>query len=256
MKFRPRIIGFMCNWSLPADVGVPSTVRIHGYPRIRIVQVMCLGRIDPVIIIETFAKGADGVLLVGCQPPDCHHINGNLHAERVVKMMKRLIALTGLEPERIAIRWYSSQDKKGFSGFVREFSETIGELGPSPVESERPESELWLNISAARNVASDFRLRAFLGRAKELTESINVYGKSISPEEFDRLINDVVESEFIRHKIVLSTNKPLSVGELAKTLSMKPDVVFRHILNMRRKGMITLDRVQGTTPLYKASEVP
>ena len=254
MKFRPKIIGFICNWSLPAELGIPSTGRIHGYPRIRIVRVMCLGRIDPAIMVKTFAKGADGVLVVGCRPPDCHYVNGNLHAERVVKMVKRLIALTGLEPERIAIRWYSSQEKKDFSDYVREFSESVAELGPSPFESEKPESELWINIVAARDAASDFRLRALLGREKELTNGANVYGKKTSLEEFDRLLRNVVESEIIRHRIILSANKSLSVKSLANTLNMKPSVVFRHILSMRRKGMIALDRIQGTTPLYKASE--
>jgi NADH-quinone oxidoreductase subunit E len=255
MKFRPKIIGFICNWSLPAEIGAPSTFRIHGYPRIRIVRVMCLGRIDPVILVETFAKGADGVFIAGCHPPDCHYVEGNLHAERVVKMLKRLIALTGLEPERIAIRWYSPQEKEGFGNCVKEFSESIGKLGPSPLESEKPESELWLSLFAAKNAASDSRLRTLLGREKELTDSVNAYGKRISPEEFDNLLGDVVEAEFIRHRIVLSTKKPLSVKELANTLNMKPSVVLRHILNLRRKGIIALDRVQGTTPLYKASEV-
>lgn len=254
MKFRPKIIGFTCSWSLPAELRTPSTGRIRGYPRIRIVRVMCLGRIDPTIMVETFARGADGVLVIGCRPPDCHYVDGNLHAERVVKMTKKLIALTGLEPERMAIRWFSPQEKKEFSDHVREFSESVAELGPSPLESEQPGSELWINIAAARDAASGFRLRALLGRERGLANGANIYGKKTSVEEFDRLFGDVVEAEFIRHKIILSTNKSLSVKELASALNMKPSVVFRHILNMRRKGMIALDHIQGTTPLYKASE--
>ena len=85
---------------------------------------------------------------------------------------------------------------------------------------------------------------------------MNAYGERIPPEEFNALLDEVVEAEFIRHKILLlAKKKPSSVKEIAKILNMKPAVVLRHILNMRRKGMIALDSVEGTTPLYKDVEV-
>jgi predicted transcriptional regulator len=117
-------------------------------------------------------------------------------------------------------------------------------------------STLLVNVLAAKNAASDFRLRVLLGREKELTEGVNVYGEKLSAEEFDALLDEIVAEEFVRHKIhVLTKTQPLSVKALAEALEMKTANVLRHIVNMRRKNMITIDHVEGTTPLYRALEV-
>ncbi|MEM3673126.1 MAG: hydrogenase iron-sulfur subunit [Candidatus Bathyarchaeia archaeon] len=243
----PKIVCFMCNWTYcQEELHVPSNVNV--------VRVACVGRIDPVIVLETFAKGANGVMLVGCKPPDCHFVDGNLQAERAVKMLKKLMALTGLEPERLKLFWSSPLEEISFSYLAREFSEDIWKLGASPLKE--PKSKISENILAAKNAASDFRLRVLLGREEELTNFLNAYGEKIPQEEFDALLDEIVTAEFIRHKIhLLTKDKPLSVKALAENLGIKPAAVLRHITNMRRKGMIALDRVEGTTPLYKALEV-
>jgi len=243
----PKIVCFMCNWTYcQEELHVPSNVNV--------VRVVCVGRIDPVIVLETFANGADGIMLVGCKPPDCHFVDGNLQAERSVKILKKLMALTGLEPERLKLFWSSPLEEISFGYLAREFSEDIWKLGASPLKE--PESKISENILAAKNAASNFRLRVLLGREEELTEFTNAYGEKISQEEFDALLDEIVTAEFIRHKIhLLTKTKPLSVKALAEKLGIKPAAVLRHITNMRRKGMIALDRVEGTTPLYKALEV-
>ncbi len=256
MMYSPKIIGFICNWSLPTGVGIESTSRIHGYPKIRIVRVMCVGRIDPAIVLETFSKGADGVLIVGCHPPDCHYVEGNLQAERRIKMLKKLISLTGLEPERLRLDWAYASEIERFAKIINDFRNQVTALGPSPLAGERPDTNMLLNVKAAKAAAEDFRLRVLVGRERELTEDENVYGEKISQEEFDALLREIVEAEFIRYKIhLLTREKPMSVREIAASINMKPALVLRHIVNMRSKGMITLDHVERTTPLYKALEV-
>jgi F420-non-reducing hydrogenase iron-sulfur subunit len=256
MTFRPKIVGFVCNWSLPPEVKITSTSEIHGYPKIHIIRVMCVGRIDPVIMLETFAKGADGVLVVGCQPPDCHYVEGNLQAEQKVKIVKKLVSLTGLKPDRLRLDWSNSTDAGNFARIVDDFRNQVIKLGQSPLTSENPNEKVLLNVLAAKNAAADFRLRVLVGREKELTEDVNVYGEKISQEDFDDLLGEIVREEFIRHKIhLLTKQKPLSVKQLAAVIDMNPISVLRHIVDMRRKGMITLDSVKETTPLYKALEV-
>ena len=256
MMFRPKIIGFICNWSLPTGVEIARSSTIHGYPKIRIVRVMCVGRIDPAIVLETFAKGADGVLVIGCPPPDCHYIEGNLQAERQIKMLKNLMSLTGLEPERLRLDWAYASEIERFAKIINDFRNQVTVLGPSPLAGERPDTDILLNIKAANAAAEDFRLRVLVGRERELTEKENVYGEKISQEEFDVLLHEITKAEFIRHKIhLLTKKKPMSVKEIATITDMKPALVLRHIVNMRRKGMITLDHVDRTTPLYKALEV-
>jgi hypothetical protein len=209
---------------------------------------------DPVLILEMFEKGVDAVMLAGCKPPDCHYVEGNVQAERTVKMLKKLIALTSLEPERIKLLWYSPLDEKSFQDYLKEFSKEIEQLKPPPLKNE-PES-LLVNLSAAKKAASVFRLRVLLGREKELVESVNIYGEKILPEEFDDLLDEIVDVEFIRQKIyTLAKFKPLAVKALAKATEMKPADVLKHIVNMRRRNIIALDHVEGSTPFYKALEV-
>jgi len=214
---------------------------------------MCVGRIDPAIVLETFAKGADGVLVIGCHPPDCHYIEGNLQAERKIKMLKKLISLTGLKPERLRLEWAYASEIECFAKIIDDFRNQVTALGPSPLTRERPDTNILLNIEAAKAVAEDFRLRVLVGRERELTEKENVYGEQISQEEFDVLLHEIIEADFIRHKIhLLTKEKPMSIKEIAAITNMKPALVLRHIVNMRRKGMVTLDHVERTTPLYKA----
>jgi coenzyme F420-reducing hydrogenase delta subunit len=217
---------------------------------------MCLGRVDPVIVLDAFENGFDGVMMVGCKPPDCHFVEGNLHAECAVKMLKKLVALAGLKPERIKLMWFSPVNEKTFAEYAGEFFNDIKKYGLSPLKNREFEQKIKVNVLAAKNAAADFRLRVLLGREKELTEGVNVYGEKIPQEEFDALLDEIVWEEFVRHKIyVLAKAKPLSVRDLAETLGMKPSVVLRQIVEMRRKNMIALDRVEGTTPLYRALEV-
>jgi len=252
-----KIVCFMCNWVFCNE----KQLAVNPQQRIpfdaNVVRITCIGRIDPVVILETFRRGVDGVLLIGCTPPDCHFVEGNLYAERTVKLLKKLLALTGLEPERLELRWSSPTEEVKFFEILDDFAAQIQKFGTSPLAGERPDERVLLDVLAAKNVAADFRLRVLEGREKELTEIMNVYGEKISQEEFNALIEEIVKAEFIRHKIhLLTKQKPLSIKDLAVIIQMKPALVLRHIVDMRRKGMIALDHVEETTPLYKALEVP
>jgi F420-non-reducing hydrogenase iron-sulfur subunit len=253
--FSPKIIGFVCNWSLPPEMETASP-KLRGRPKMHVVRVLCAGRIDPVIVLDTFAKGADGVLIIGCPKPDCHYVEGNLQAENRVKILEKLLALTGLEPRRLGLNWAYSTDIEPFAGIVDDFRNQVMQLGTSPLAGKQPDKEILLNVLAAKNAVSDFRLRVLAGREKELTEARNVYGETIPQGELDELLDDIVKEEFIHHKIhLLTKQRPLSVKELAAATDQKSARVLCHIVDMRRKGMIALDHVEETTPLYKALEV-
>ncbi len=250
----PKIVCFVCNWVFSEQELAVS--RIRKVANVNVVRVMCIGRIDPIIVLETFIKGADGVLLVGCAPPDCHFVEGDAYAEITVNVLEKLLALTDMEPERLELRWFSPIEEVRFTKIIEDFAKQLGKLGPSPLARAKRDVNILENVLAAKNAVTDFRLRALIGKEKELTKSVNAYGERISREEFNVLLDEVVKAEYIRHKLLLlARKKPFSVKELAKVLNMKPAIVLRHIVNMRRKGMIALDSVEGTTPLYKALEV-
>ncbi len=202
-------------------------------------------------------KGADGIMVLGCHPADCHYVEGNLYEERKIRMLKKLLALTGLEPERLSLDWVSAAEGQRFAQIVTEFTEHIRKLGPSPVSRQNPNQAIMANLEAAKNAVADYRLRVLVGREREVTERDNVYGEKIPQEDFDCLLDETVKAEFIRHKIhLLARDKPFSVKELASVIGMKPAEVLCQIVNMRRKNVIALDRIEGTTPLYRALEVP
>ncbi|TEU07422.1 hydrogenase iron-sulfur subunit [Candidatus Bathyarchaeota archaeon] len=256
MMFRPKIIGFICNWSLPTEVDIASTSRIHGYPKIRIVRVMCVGRIDPVIVLETFARGADGVLVIGCHPPDCHYIEGNLQAERKIKMLKKLISRTGLEPERLRLDWAYASEIERFPKIVDDFRNQVTALGPSPLAGEEPDKNILAEIMAAKAVAGDSRLRTLVGREKQMIEEGNVYDEKVEQEEFDEVMDESIDAEYVRSRIrLLVKDNPMSIEGLAKHLSLDPKKVLRHIVVLRQRGLVALDRIEGEDPLYIALEV-
>jgi len=253
MIFMPKIIGFVCNWSLPTEVDIASPSPIHGYPKIRIVRVMCIGRIDPAVVLETFAKGADGVLVVGCHPPDCHYVEGNLQAERKIKMLKKLISRTGLEPERLRLDWAYASEIERFAKVINDFRNHVTALGQSPLAVERPDTDILLNIKAAKAATESFRLRLLVGREIELTEKKNMYGEKMSQEEFDKAIDVAIETEYLRNKIyLLVKNAPLSVRELSGHLDVDPREVLHHMVVMKQEGLVAVSGVKGTTPLYTA----
>jgi coenzyme F420-reducing hydrogenase delta subunit/predicted transcriptional regulator len=217
---------------------------------------MCSGRVDPIIPLEVFIRGADGIIVLGCHPADCHYIEGNLYEERKIKMLKKLLALTGLEPERLRLDWVSASEGQRFAQIVTEFTEQIRKLGASPVSGKAPNGKILENLYAAKNAAADFRLRVLVGRERELTEKCNVYDEKMSQEEFDSLLSEVVEAEFIRQKIhLLTSTQPLSVKALAEATGLSPSMVLRQIVDMRRRNMITVDHIEGQTPLFAALEV-
>lgn len=251
---KPKIVCFVCNWTFSEQELAVS--RIRKVANVNVVQVMCIGRIDPVTVLEAVIKGADGALLIGCAPPDCHFVKGNVYAELTVSVLKKLLVLADLKPERLELRWIPPIEEVRFTGIIEDFAGQLEEIGPSPLARKKCDVSILENVSAAKNAVADFRLRALIGKEEELTRSVNAYGERVSREEFNDLLDVAVKAEFIRHKILLlARKKPFSVKELARVLNMKPAVVLRHILSMRRKGMIGLENIDGRTPLYKALEV-
>jgi F420-non-reducing hydrogenase iron-sulfur subunit len=132
--FEPRIIGFLCNWCSYAGADLAGVSRFQYPPNVRIIRVMCSGRVHPTFILEAFRDGADGVLVAGCHSPnDCHYISGNLKAERRMALLKGLIAQLGLEPERLRLEWISAAEGDKFAHVVREMVADLKKLGPTPL---------------------------------------------------------------------------------------------------------------------------
>lgn len=135
--FEPKIVGFLCNWCAYAGADLAGVSRIQYPPNIRIIRVMCSGRIDPAFILEALKNGADGVLVAGCHlPSDCHYLSGNFKALRRVTLLKKLLKELGIEPERVRLEWVSASEGDKFAAVVRDMVEQIKKLGPNPLKME------------------------------------------------------------------------------------------------------------------------
>ncbi len=135
-EFEPKIVGFLCNWCSYAGADLAGVSRIQYPPNVRIVRVMCSGRIDPIFILEAFRSGADGVLVAGCHlPSDCHYLSGNFKAHRRVMIMKKLLPQFGIEPERLKIEWVSASEGDKFATVIKDMTDEIKKLGPSPLRA-------------------------------------------------------------------------------------------------------------------------
>jgi len=135
--FEPKIIGFLCNWCSYAGADLAGVSRIQYPPNIRIVRVMCSGRIDPVFILEAFKNGADGVLVAGCHlPSDCHYISGNFKALRRVTLLRNVLQGFGIEPERLRLEWVSASEGDRFAAVVRDMVEKVRQLGPGMLRNK------------------------------------------------------------------------------------------------------------------------
>lgn len=125
---RPNIVAFLCNWCGYAGADLAGVSRFQYPPNIRVIRVMCSGRVDPVFILQAFENGADGILVCGCHINDCHYISGNLKAEKRVEKTKQLLKLIGINPERLRLEWVSAAEGAKFASVVKEFTEFLEKI--------------------------------------------------------------------------------------------------------------------------------
>ncbi len=137
MSYEPRIVGFLCNWCSYSGADLAGVSRLKSPPNIRIIRTMCSGRVDPTFVLRAFELGADGVLIAGCHPGDCHYAEGNYKAMRRVAMLKQVLRAVGIDERRIRLEWISASEGEKYTKVTAEFTETIRFLGRLHQENER-----------------------------------------------------------------------------------------------------------------------
>jgi len=138
-KFEPRIVGFLCNWCSYAGADLAGTSKLKIPSSLIPIKVMCSSRVDPVLVETAFLRGADGVLVAGCHPGDCHYDEGdegNYYARRRFAVLKKVVEGLGLESDRLRLSWISASEGKRFADVVNEFNEKIKKMGPNPIRKK------------------------------------------------------------------------------------------------------------------------
>ena len=133
MEFQPTIVAFLCNWCSYTGADLAGTSRMKYAPNIRVIRVMCSGRIEPTFVFKALREGADGVLICGCHPGDCHYHEGNYKCLRRYHLLQKYIRQMGIEPERLRLEWISASEGKQFAELVDEMTEVLVKLGPSRI---------------------------------------------------------------------------------------------------------------------------
>jgi coenzyme F420-reducing hydrogenase delta subunit len=129
--WEPKILAFLCTWCSYAGADLAGVSRIQYPPNVRIIRVPCSGRINPVFLLRALQNGADGVLVSGCHPGDCHYISGNLAARRKFALIKELTQFAGIEPERVQFTWVSASEGGRFAAIIEKVVEQVRKLGPN-----------------------------------------------------------------------------------------------------------------------------
>lgn len=129
--WEPQIVAFLCNWCSYAGADLAGVSRIQYPPNIRVIRVPCSGRINPLFILKALQAGADGILVSGCHPGDCHYISGNLYARRKFALLKSLLEYVGIEPQRVHFSWVSAAEGPRFAEIVGKVVDSVRSVGPA-----------------------------------------------------------------------------------------------------------------------------
>jgi coenzyme F420-reducing hydrogenase delta subunit len=250
-EFDPKIIGYLCNWCCYAGADLAGVSRIQYPHNIRIVRVMCSSRIEPSIILEMFIQGIDGVFIGGCHFGDCHYMEGNYHTVYRIEMTKSLLKRVGLNPERLRLEWVSASESVRFAEIMKDMTQKIKNLGPSPISGKSPDLKVLEQLLIARDAANDFRLRLLCGKAYNIIEKGNVYNKNIEDERFEGILNEIIEEEMLRQRILRSLmKKSRSVKDIAQDIKTPSKDVLEHIVVLRDRGLVGLEKIEGSSPIY------
>ena len=130
-NWEPRIVAFLCNWCSYAGADLAGVSRLSYPPNVRVIRVPCSGRVNPLYVLSALQRGADGVLVSGCHPGDCHYLTGNLVARRRFAMLAKLLDYVGLESGRVQFTWVSAAEGQRFADVITEVTERVRQLGPT-----------------------------------------------------------------------------------------------------------------------------
>ena len=138
--FRPKIVAFVCNWCSYVGADNAGGQKFSYSPDVKLVRVMCSGRVDPQLVLQAFREGADGVMVLGCHPGDCHYRTGNIKALRRFRILQKMLAQFGIPPARLRLDWVAAGEGERFQKVANEMADAVQSLGPlvlaGKVESE------------------------------------------------------------------------------------------------------------------------
>jgi coenzyme F420-reducing hydrogenase delta subunit/NADH:ubiquinone oxidoreductase subunit E len=244
--FEPRILGFLCNWCCYAGADLAGVSRFQYPPNIRVIRVMCSGRVDPAHIFRAFAIGQDAVFIGGCHLNDCHYVtHGNYDALSMVYICKKLLEHIGLNPERLRIEWVSAGEGIRFANIMNEFVPRIEKLGPLGKGEGLDEHALQFKIEAVRKLIPYIKLvQSEKLQVPDRTEE--AYKKFFISEEFHKLFDELIADKLAASQIMaLLRERPHSIREISEVLGLSPSEISRHLQVLARYQNVSREAVDN-----------
>jgi F420-non-reducing hydrogenase iron-sulfur subunit len=243
--FEPKILAFLCNWCSYAGADLAGVSRFQYPTNIRVMRVMCSGRVDPTYIVEGLGKGFDAVVVFGCHIGDCHYLDGNQYAVKRMQVVGELLDLAGIGRSRTALNWVSAAEGQRFADIVKEVTDTVRDLGPFDADRFK------LQLGALDNVLASPRIRWLTGMDRHLTEGKNVYGETIDEAQYQKLLKQAVVDEYHKALILESLGEgSQSVREMAASTGLPVHTVSLRLNDLERCGQAELKGYEGSTPKF------
>jgi F420-non-reducing hydrogenase iron-sulfur subunit len=244
-EFEPKILGFLCNWCCYAGADLAGVSRYQYPTNMRIIRVMCSGRVDPAFILRAFSRGMDGVFIGGCWLGECHYVTeGNYEALSVMHICKKLLKLIGVNPERLRLEWVSASQGIRFAEVITDFIKKLKELGPLGIGEGIDTNGLKVKLEAIQSLVPYIKL-VERERLRVHFETEDEYERFFNSEEADRLFRELIVDKLTMSQILLLLReRPLSTGEISEILGLSPSEVSRYLNSSAKEGLIRFDEIQ------------
>jgi F420-non-reducing hydrogenase iron-sulfur subunit len=250
VKFEPKLLGFLCNWCAYAGADLAGVSRFQYPSNIRVIRVMCSGRVDPIHVIDALKTGIDGVAVLGCHHGDCHYQTGNYEAENKMKMTEKVLELVGINKKRLYLDWVSAAEGKRFSEVISEFTEDVRKIGPI-----KKDNNFQNKLILGQKIVESVRLRWLVGKQRELIEKGNVYNEKIPAEKIEDILIKNIYKEFDKQRILSKlNNKPSTVISLAKDLKISKKDIAKYVTSMENSGLVDILDFKNNSPVYTLTE--
>jgi F420-non-reducing hydrogenase iron-sulfur subunit len=241
MSFEPKILSFLCNWCAYAGADLAGISRFQYPPNIRVIRVMCSGRVDPAFIPRAFLAGFDGVMILGCHPGDCHYLTGNIQAERKMTLLRQLISDEGISSERLLLDWVSAGEGQRFAELIKDFTEQMRSLGPFPITKDMEAKLRAIQISLESE-----KIRWMAGKAPELMEKENVYGERTDAGRVKEVLEKTVQEELRKNRIlILLESGTMTAKEISEQLNLSLKETLYHLVSLVGERRIDFDPTEG-----------
>ncbi|XPS83399.1 MvhD2: coenzyme F420 non-reducing hydrogenase, delta subunit [Desulfosarcina variabilis str. Montpellier] len=241
-EFRPKILGFLCNWCCYAGADLCGISRYQYPPNMKVIRLMCSGRIDPQFIFKSFLNGMDGVFIGGCWPGECHYITeGNYLAISMIQVCKKLMALIGLNPERLRLEWVSASEGVRYAEVITDLDDTLKGLGPLGKGEDIDPETLKFRIETVMSLLPYIKL-VERERMRVPLETEAAYHEYFASSEFEQMFQELIADKLAVCQIMaLIREKPRSSAELSNLLGLPSSEISRHVNIAARQGMCRFD---------------